>query len=341
MDILFCNNGKFPVADVVINDHVPHGWLTLMGIVSKSSNIGASKVGLELGRERLGGYVKAFGFGQKTGVLLPGEAKGILRSEDDWTQVDLANISFGQGLGVTPLQMVGAVNALATGGELMRPYLVSRITSSSGDLILQNRPGIIRRVVSEETARKVTRMMETVIQPGGSGTNAAIKGFRVAGKTGTAQKFNLEQGTYSNESFIASFVGFAPSRNPAITAIVIVDEPKENIYGGVVAAPIWADMVSKTLKYLNIPAMEQDMVPGEGQDMGERWARAAEPSQPSDLDVMPDLKGLTLREALTRLGSSRARVKVSGSGIVVAQDPGAGKRIGSAVSLKLLPRVTG
>jgi hypothetical protein len=100
-------------------------------------------------------------------------------------------------------------------------------------------------------------------------------------------------------------------------------------------------MVSKTLKYLNIPAMEQDMVPGEGQDMGERWARAAEPSQPSDLDVMPDLKGLTLREALTRLGSSRARVKVSGSGIVVAQDPGAGKRIGSAVSLKLLPRVTG
>jgi cell division protein FtsI (penicillin-binding protein 3) len=341
MDILFCNNGKFPVADVVINDHVPHGWLTLMGIISKSSNIGASKVGLELGRERLGGYVKAFGFGQKTGVLLPGETKGILRSEDDWTQVDLANISFGQGLGVTPLQMVGAVNALATGGELMRPYLVSRITSSSGDLILQNRPGIIRRVVSEETARKVTRMMETVIQPGGSGTKAAIKGFRVAGKTGTAQKFNLKQGSYSNEAFIASFVGFAPSRNPAITAIVIVDEPKKNAYGGVVAAPIWADMVSKTLKYLNIPAMGQDVVPGEGQDIEERWARAAVPSQPKDLTVMPDLKGLTLREALTRLGSSRARVKVSGSGIVVAQDPGAGKRIGSAVSLKLLPRVTG
>jgi cell division protein FtsI (penicillin-binding protein 3) len=184
-------------------------------------------------------------------------------------------------------------------------------------------------------------MMETVIQPGGSGTKAAIKGFRVAGKTGTAQKFNLKQGSYSNEAFIASFVGFAPSRNPAITAIVIVDEPKKNAYGGVVAAPIWADMVSKTLKYLNIPAMGQDVVPGEGQDIEERWARAAVPSQPKDLTVMPDLKGLTLREALTRLGSSRARVKVSGSGIVVAQDPGAGKRIGSAVSLKLLPRVTG
>jgi len=341
MDILFCNNGKFPVADVVINDHVPHGWLTLMGIIRKSSNIGASKVGLELGRERLGSYIKSFGFGQKVGVLLPGERKGILRHENGWTQVDLANISFGQGLGVTPLQMVSAVNALATGGELLRPYLVSRITSPSGDLILQNRPGIVRRVVNEDTARKVVRMMETVTQPGGSGTRAAIKGFTVAGKTGTAQKFDLEEGTYSSERFIASFVGFAPSRNPAITAIVIVDEPKEDIYGGVVAAPIWADMVNKTLKYLNIPALEQEMVPDQVQDDKERWAQGTVPVEPNDLSVMPDLKGLTLREALTRLGFSGAGVQVSGSGIVVAQDPGAGMSIGNAVSLKLLPRAAG
>jgi len=341
MDILFCNNGKFPVADVVINDHVPHGWLTLMGIIRKSSNIGASKVGLELGRERLGGYIKSFGFGQKTGVLLPGEGKGILRHENEWTQVDLANISFGQGLGVTPMQMVSAVNTLATRGELLRPYLVSRITSSSGNIILQNRPGIIRRVVSDGTAQKVTRMMETVIQPGGSGTRAAIKGFRVAGKTGTAQKFDLEQGSYSSEAFIASFVGFAPSRNPAITAIVIVDEPKEDIYGGVVAAPIWADMVSKTLKYLNIPEHEPETVPEEGQANEERWARGEIPSRSKDLTVMPDLKGLTLREALTRLGSSGAGVKVSGSGIVVTQEPGAGKNMEDAVFLKLVPRAAG
>lgn len=338
MDILFCNNGKFPVADVVINDHVPHGWLTLMGIIRKSSNIGASKVGLKLGRERLGRYIKSFGFGQRVGILLPGEGKGILRDENSWTQVDLATISFGQGLGVTPLQMVSAVNALATGGELLRPYLVSRITSSSGDLILQKRPGIVRSVVSKETARKVTRMMETVTQPGGSGTRAAIKGFRVAGKTGTAQKFDLEQGAYSNKAFIASFVGFAPSRNPAVTAIVIIDEPSEDIYGGVVAAPIWADMVSKTLKYLNIPALEQKVVPDEDRDSGERWVRGTVPAGSKDLTVMPDLKGLTLREALTRLGSSGARVQVSGSGIVVTQVPEAGKTMEDAVSLKLLPR---
>jgi len=338
MDILFCNNGRFAVADVVINDHVPHGWLTLMGIIRKSSNIGASKVGLKLGKERLGRYARSFGFGQRSGVLLPGEAKGILRDEDSWTQVDLANISFGQGLGVTPLQMVTAVNAIATGGDLMRPFLVSSITSPTGGLILQNRPGIVRRVVSEDTARKVTRMLETVIQPGGSGVNAEIKGFTVAGKTGTAQKFNLEKGEYSSDAFIASFVGFAPSRDPAITAIVIVDEPKGDIYGGVVAAPIWAEIVGKTLKYLNVPPDGQELIPDVDRNVGEKWVRGPERGKTGDLSVMPDLRGLTLREALTRLGSSGAMVRVSGSGIVVNQNPGAGSPMTDNVSLKLVPR---
>ncbi len=341
MDILFCNNGRFQVADVVINDHVPHGWLTLMGIIRKSSNIGASKVGLELGRERLGGYVESFGFGQKTGILLPGEAKGIVRPQGSWTRVDLANISFGQGLGVTPLQMISAVNALAIGGELMRPFLVSHITGPSGEMILQNRSGIMRRVISEETALKVTRMMETVIEPGGSGTHAAIKGFRVAGKTGTAQKFDLDQGTYSNDAFTASFVGFAPSSDPAVTAIVIVDEPKTDIYGGVVAAPIWADMVSKTLKYLNVPTLiEPESVP-EKENNILKLARGKRSPESRDFAIMPDLKGLTLREALTRLGSSRANIKVTGSGIVVMQDPVAGRKIENRVSLKLQLRTAG
>jgi len=341
MDILFCNNGRFPVADVVINDHVPHGWLTLMGIVRKSSNIGASKVGLELGRDRLGRYVKGFGFGQKAGVLLPGEVKGILRSERDWTQVDLANISFGQGLGVTPLQMVNAVNTLANGGELLHPYIVSKITSFSGETILKNRPGIVRRVVSEETAWKVTRMMETVTEPGGSGTKAAIPGFRVAGKTGTAQKFDLTKGTYSVDSFIASFAGFAPSRDPVVTAIVIIDEPKDDIYGGVVAAPIWADMIGKTLKYLNIPTKDHKDDPVDTLGPDRVWARGEEQPGLEKLAFMPDLKGLTLREALTRLSVTGVNVQITGTGVVVVQDPGVGKHLGDAVSLKLLPRAEG
>jgi cell division protein FtsI (penicillin-binding protein 3) len=341
MDILFTNNGRFEVADVVINDHVPHGWLTLMGIIRKSSNIGASKVGLELGTQRLGRYVKGFGFGQKTGVLLAGEGKGILRSDTSWTQVDLANISFGQGLGVTPLQMVNAVNALATGGELLRPYVVDRITSPSGELILRNRPGIIRRVISDDTARKVVRMMEAVTEPGGSGTRAAIDGYRVAGKTGTAQKYDLEAGSYSLDAFTASFVGFTPSRNPAITAIVIVDEPDKNIYGGVVAAPIWAEMVSKSLKYLNIsPEIMDGESPVGVTDEG-RWAGTVKDQKTGDPEAMPDLTGLTLREALSRIGESGAKVQVTGTGLVVSQDPMPGLVIGAAVSLQLQPRAKG
>ncbi len=341
MDILFANNGRFEVADVVINDHVPHGWLTLMGIIRKSSNIGASKVGLELGTQRLGRYVKGFGFGQKTGVLLTGEGKGILRSDTNWTQVDLANISFGQGLGVTPLQMVNAVNALATGGELLRPYIVDRITSSSGELILRNRPGIVRRVVSDDTARKVARMMETVTEPGGSGTRAAIDGYRVAGKTGTAQKYDRKAGRYSLDFFTASFVGFTPSQNPAITAIVVVDEPDKDIYGGIVAAPIWADMVGKILKYLNIPPEVGDGdSPGGVKDEG-RWAGTVKDRKTGDPEAMPDLTGLTLREALAKLGESGAKVQVSGTGLVVRQDPQPGLGIGAAVSLQLQPRAAG
>ncbi|UCG38630.1 MAG: PASTA domain-containing protein [bacterium] len=340
MDILFCNNGRFEVADVVINDHLPHGWLTLMGIIRKSSNIGASKVGLEVGRERLGKYVRAFGFGQRTGILLPGEGRGILRDESSWTQVDLANISFGQGLGVTPLQMVTAINAVATGGDLLKPYIVDRITSPTGEVILQNRPGILRRVVSGDTARKVARMMETVTEPGGSGMNASISGYKVAGKTGTAQKFDLSEGTYSSDAFIASFAGFAPSQNPAVTAIVIIDQPTETIYGGAVAAPVWRDMVSKTLKYLNVtPEMDQD-APHPAKEPGV-LAQKEDPVAAPDLKSMPDLRGLTLREALARLAFTGASVKVTGTGVVVGQSPEPGRSVGERVSLNLKPRTSG
>jgi cell division protein FtsI (penicillin-binding protein 3) len=240
--------------------------------------------------------------------------------------------------------MVNAVNAIATGGELLQPYVVDQITAPTGELVLRNRPGIVRRIITPETARKVSLMMETVTEAGGSGTRAAIEGYRVAGKTGTAQKYDREAGAYSQTAFMASFVGFTPSRNPALTAIVIVDEPDRNIYGGTVAAPIWADMVSKALKYLNIsPEVGIDESPDSEKATG-RWAGVArdpETTDPADDAAMPDLKGLTLREALARLGASGAKVQVTGTGIVVSQEPGPGIDIGTAVSLKLVPRAAG
>ncbi|TNF49700.1 PASTA domain-containing protein, partial [bacterium] len=339
MDIFFCGNGKYQVADVVINDHVPHGWLTLKGIMQKSSNIGASKVGIELGRERMERYSRDFGFGSRIEMLLPGEGKGILRKADEWTQVDTANASFGQGLSVTPLQMVNAINALANGGRIMKPYLVESITTSTGGTLLRNRPVEIRQVVSGETARKVTRMMESVIDPGGSGVRAAIPGYSVAGKTGTAQKFSMEERKYSKDAFVASFAGFAPAKSAAVTAIVLVDEPVDEIYGGVVAAPIWREIVEKTLKYLEIePSLPENIPSEELLPRGLTIAQSDSESDPVNRFIMPDLRGLTLREALKALSDLDCGVDVSGTGIVFSQSPAPGDNVGMKVQLGLMPR---
>ncbi|MFV1956969.1 MAG: penicillin-binding protein [bacterium] len=341
-DIIYSGNGQFRVADVVINDPVPHGWLTLRGILRKSSNIGASRVGLQVGSERLEKYITDFGFGERMDILLPGVRSGTVRAASGWTQVDTAAIAFGQGVGVTPLQMVNAVNALATGGLLLKPYLVEKLTSSSGTVILQNRPQVLRRVISEQTARKMAGMLVSVTGQGGSGFRAAIPGYRVAGKTGTAQKFSKEEGSYSNTDFVASFAGFAPAQDPVLTAIVVIDEPARNIYGGVIAAPVWAEVVSKSLKYLGVePEKNQDndhpyqernkrepVVAGNGQSL-----------KPVGEQVMPDLAGLTLREALIKLVGFEHRIKVKGSGVVVGQNPAAGKPAGKFISVTLQPRV--
>ena len=339
MDIFFCGNGKYQVADVVINDHIPHGWLTLKGIMQKSSNIGASKVGIELGRERMEQYSRDFGFGSRVEMLLPGEGRGILREASRWTEVDTANASFGQGLSVTPLQMVNAINALANGGMVMRPYLVEEITTSTGGTVLRNRPTEIRRVVSEETAGKIIHMMESVTVPGGSGVQAAIPGYLVAGKTGTAQKFSMEEGRYSEEDFVASFAGFAPSRSAAVTAIVLVDEPDDEIYGGVVAAPIWREIVEKTLKYLEVErSVPVRNVPEEPLLEGTRIAQSKLDPVPGRGFIMPDLRGMTLREALNALSNLDCGVNVSGTGIVFRQSPEPGSEMGLKVRLGLMPR---
>lgn len=340
--IIFCGNGKFRVADVVINDSVPHGWLTLRGILRKSSNIGASRVGLALGSSRLEKYVRDFGFGTRNSLLLPGVRSGSVRASSRWTQVDIANISFGQGLGVTPLQMVNAFNVVATGGLLRKPYIVSRLTSSSGVVILENRPTVVRRVLSEEIARKMTSMLVSVTTSGGSGVRAAIPGYQVAGKTGTAQKFSREEGAYSRSDFVASFAGFAPADNPAITAIVVMDKPTEDIYGGVVAAPVWAEVVSKSLKYLGIepglPGMKDD--PGLVREPKTVVASdKSERKQQPEGAVMPDLSGMTLREALDSLSGFETSIDIRGSGVVVIQAPPAGSPVGDRIKVGLQPRV--
>ncbi|HDL53697.1 MAG TPA: PASTA domain-containing protein [Proteobacteria bacterium] len=340
MDILFCENGKFEIGNIFIKDHVPHGWLTLKGIVQKSSNIGASKIGLKLGRTRLADYAVRFGFKSRVGLLLPGERKGVMRDAATWRQVDTANASFGQGIAVTPLQMVNAINVIATGGRLLRPFLVENIVNSSGQSVLKNRPEIIRQVISESTAKKMTGMMESVVRLGGSGVRAAIPGYKVAGKTGTAQKFSSREGRYSEDAYVASFVGFAPADKPVITVIVVVDEPQTDIYGGVVAAPIWARIVGKTLEYLKVePAVPEKDRKYPPIPEGTKLARADHEVDASGSPAMPDLQGLTLREALQVLSGLNSGIDVSGTGVVIRQDPAPGENVGQKIRLSLMPRI--
>ena len=187
-DVFFCENGTYSVGGRVIHDTHKYGWLSLSEIIKVSSNIGASKVGKKLGRGKYHHYLKSFGFGSKTGIDLPGEISGFLPGPQHWSEIGLANISFGQGVSLTALQLTNALSAIANGGALMRPYVVKAVLDHEGTVLKENRPKVIRQVISPETARTVGAILKTVTEEGGSGKAAGVPGYEVAGKTGTAQK---------------------------------------------------------------------------------------------------------------------------------------------------------
>ena len=249
--MVFGENGRMTVANTTIHDHEKLGWMTFSQVVQKSSNIGAAKTGMLLGEQRLYRYLQLFGFGQRTEIDLPGEVGGLLKSPKEWGRRTLASISMGQEIGVTPLQMVTAVAAIANNGVLMRPYVVSEVRDPKGRLVKEVLPHVKRRVISPDTARSLTTILEGVITKG-TGTKAAIPGFRVAGKTGTAQKIDPGTGTYSNTQFVGSFVGFVPADSPRLAMIVVIDEPQGEAWGGVVSAPVFRRVGEQVLTYLGV-----------------------------------------------------------------------------------------
>ena len=231
------------VADRQIEDAHARGpvSLSVSEILAQSSNVGAAKIGLRLGKERFGGWVSRFGFGRATGVGLPGEATGIVRAPKDYYDSTLGNMAMGQGLAVTPLQMAAGFSAIGNGGVLHRPHLIAGERS----------PG--RRVISRRTSAQVVRMLEGVLGPGGTAQEAQVEGYRLAGKTGTAEKPDPVNGGYSKFKFFSSFIGFAPARDPRLMVAVMVDEPKGQYYGGEVAAPAFEQILQFALPYLRIP----------------------------------------------------------------------------------------
>ena len=251
--MVFGEHGRMTVANTVIHDHERLGWISFAQVIQKSSNIGAAKTGMALGEHRLYRYLQAFGFGQRTEIDLPGEGVGLVRDPKNWGRRSVASISIGQEIGVTPLQMVSAVAAIANGGVLMKPYVVSEIRDADNHILRQVPPQTKRRVISPETARSVTKILEGVVTDG-TGTNAAIPGFRVAGKTGTAQKIDPRTGAYSASRFVASFTGYAPADNPQLAMIVVIDEPLGDTQGGAVAAPVFSRVGEQVLSYLGVPS---------------------------------------------------------------------------------------
>lgn len=254
--MLFGENGRMTVANTTIHDHEKLGWMTFAQMIQKSSNIGAAKTGMLLGEQRLYRYLQAFGFGQRTDIDLPGEVGGILKSPREWGRRSLASISMGQEVGVTPLQMLSAVAAIANDGVLMKPHVVSDVRDQKGQPVKEILPHVRRRVVSPATARTLTTILEGVVTSG-TGTKAAIPGFRVAGKTGTAQKVDPRTGAYSSALSIGSFVGFVPADSPRLAMIVVIDEPQGEAWGGVVAAPVFRRVGEQVLTYMGVPRDDQ------------------------------------------------------------------------------------
>ena len=256
-DKFFCENGSFKIGGRNIGEASNHkyGSLSMQEIIAKSSNIGAIKIAQKLGKDSFYEYIRKFGFGEKTSIRLPGVSSGLLGKRKNWNERSLASISFGQEIAVTPLQMVVALSAIANGGTLMEPH-IAKALMRDGKIIKEIKPKKIRRVISEKTSRQMMEILKFVVE-NGTGKKAAIDGFEVAGKTGTAQKYITETQSYSKTEFISSFIGYAPADNPRLAILVMIDNPKGRHWGGVVAAPVFVKIAEKSLRHLNVTSSKE------------------------------------------------------------------------------------
>jgi len=248
-DVFDCEHGHFAFAGRVLHDHESYGVLTVQNIITKSSNIGAAKIGIRLGANRLYDYMRAYGFGAKTGIPLP-EASGYVPAVKDWYRISLAQIPMGHGISVTRLQMVMAMSAIANRGVLMRPFLVSRLEDSDGRTVATYSPQRVRQVISDSSAKLMVATLKTVVSPEGTAPKAMLEHYTVAGKTGTAQKAG--PGGYLPGKYFSSFVGFFPADNPELCISIVLDEPKHGYYGGQIAAPVFTQIAERAANYLNI-----------------------------------------------------------------------------------------
>jgi cell division protein FtsI (penicillin-binding protein 3) len=338
---MYCEKGVMQIDNVTIRDTHPSEWLTIPQILAVSSNICAAKIGLGMGEAKLYEAFRRFGFGQESGLPFPGEAQGTLRPRSrPWVQVETASAAFGQGIGVTNVQMAMAAAAIANGGELMEPLLVRKVTTSTGEVVREVAPHVRRRVISRDVARAVSEMLVAVTEGEGTGVEAAIDGYRVAGKTATAQKTDPKTGRYSIDKYIASFVGFVPAEKPVVAIAVTVDEPMVEHAGGAVAAPIFrhvaqmalklAGLTPKTSDHTDVAVLARTPDPA---NIAYEALREAQGKKPAVQEVLPsgpvpagkvripNLTGVPARQALKQMFELGLVPHIQGSGLTVTQQP--------------------
>jgi cell division protein FtsI (penicillin-binding protein 3) len=329
-DEIYCEKGRYSIGHRTITDHDPYGTLTFADVIRFSSNIGAAKIGEKLGAKRFEETIRAFGFGRATGIDLPGEVAGIVRPASSWRRINLATTAFGHGIDVTPLQVVAAYGAIANAGQLMRPFVVRRIVSPDGSIVQERSPEIVGQAVSADTARIVADLLKGVVE-GGTATTARIEGVSVAGKTGTARKIDKQTGRYSHRQHIASFVGFFPVEAPRFVVLVVIDNPRSGMYGGIVAAPVFRRvgeyLADRHGLRVAAPSTENALPAREAVRLI-KWSAMTDEGMPSYL-------GLSMRTAVSRAERAGWHVETVGSGFVVAQDPPPGARTISGRKLVL------
>jgi cell division protein FtsI (penicillin-binding protein 3) len=355
--LINCEGGEWHLAGRTIHDDSPHQMLGLGGIIEVSSNIGAGKIALRLGKERFGRGLENFGLGRRTGIDLPGEASGLLRQPETWGTVELADHGFGQGIAVTPIQLASAYAAIANGGVLMRPYLVREAEDADGDVILRNHPQVMGRAIAPETAHAINLLLRNVVSGAdGTGRLARVADFTVAGKTGTAQMVNPVTGTYYQNRLVASFVGFLPADDPRLVILVVLYDVAHGHFGGLVAAPVFSAIAATAVQRLDVTPVKRpptydtaSLLPflggtetdndaatigGDASDTGSRGERASAESDSTSskpevaaVGMVPDFAGASLRSALGIARAYGVTVEVRGDGYVIRQFPAAGSAL--------------
>ncbi len=352
---LYCEKGAMRIDKVTIRDTHPAEWLTIPKILAVSSNICAAKIGLSLGADRLYEYLRRFGFGQATGLSVTGEATGTLRPRGrGWVDIETAAASFGQGITVSALQLALATAAIANGGELMEPTIIRRVSTATGELIREAAPTLRRRVVPRNVASQVTELMVGVTEGEGTGTEATIAGYRVAGKTATAQKADPRTGKYSEDKFVASFVGFVPANNPVVLIAVVIDEPMVEHAGGVVAAPVFRRVAQMVLEHKGMtpphtkPVSVADLSArpdpahvayevirqAQGDYSPVQEVANSAPTK-KGLVRVPNMIGWPMRDVIHQVGRLGLAPQVQGSGLLFKQDPAPGEALEKGAALKL------